>query len=649
MKELNDKTYINLNNIVLAEQIGDEYFITTRNGNRLNVTEEQYEEIKAYDPGSGGGGGGGADLNLAYALTPPSDTSKIWVKCDTPSKVEVVGNVNTRFLSSGKPYQIVKNQNIPLTFTGYYHVSGIKCGDRYIFIQSNTAQILGETTGASYFKQYYNGNVTNKSMGESSMLGRTAIRNNDTSFTAIFLWGTQTYFKTYELINDNWTFTKEKSINSSGGLYWCKSDNYYYVMNYGSNTLYITKVDIETASITNINIAVSSTPVFPSTVPIVYYNGALYFIGANGSLSSSANYSLYKWVDGTSSFSKVADLISNITTVGVWEMNIYNGKIIISQIGQSNQVNKLIIYNIETNEVETININNSGGVTIIDYATGDIELWGGYDINYTRKTIDFNYVLEKDTLNILTGEANNNELLPIIDTPNLVFNLPLTNALLGDVNNIAEPVLMFKYKNGYWNGINNVNWQTSINEETSGTTLTNVVYCNVGDLIVASVVARDSGNESVSSDWTLLGRSQVGELNQTLAFYYKIATSTKESITITQSSNARIYCSMVAFTGKTTATMGTFSFNANSLVGTITLPNKLCVVSVSCNLWDTNVPYPLYTYSPLDSDVVTLATNQSTQNRLGTWVDDNGGERTITAPLITPTTNTLIIGYVTIE
>lgn len=33
-------------------------------------------------------GGGGGELNIAYGLTPPSDTSKLWVRiADKPSEV----------------------------------------------------------------------------------------------------------------------------------------------------------------------------------------------------------------------------------------------------------------------------------------------------------------------------------------------------------------------------------------------------------------------------------------------------------------------------------------------------------------------------------------------------------------------------------
>lgn len=186
--------------------------------------------------------------------------------------------------------------------------------------------------------------------------------------------------------------------------------------------------------------------------------------------------------------------------------------------------------------------------------------------------------------------------------------------------------------------------------ETTNTSLTLYVNCNVGDLVVASVIARDSGNHTASSGWNLLGTSQAGNSNQTLSFYYKIATSTSESITITQSASARIYISLCAFKGKTTATMGTFSFNATALSRQITLPNKLCLVSASSNLWSNAQPYSIWSYTSTNDDNICFSLDIQTQSRLGTWIDyGGGGNKTITTPISDATGNTLIIGYVVIE
>ena len=190
-------------------------------------------------------------------------------------------------------------------------------------------------------------------------------------------------------------------------------------------------------------------------------------------------------------------------------------------------------------------------------------------------------------------------------------------------------------------------YTSSIIDISSATSLTETVECNVGDLVVASVIARANGAETVSEGWTLLGRSQTGGGNsQTLAFYYKIAESTTESITVNQSSANRIYISMVAITGKTTATIGSFTFDSTAAQKDITLPNNICIVSASADLWTTESPYPLWQYSGTSAYTAILLPN-TIQGRLGTFIDyGQGGSRTILCPT---TPNTLITGYVIIE
>lgn len=193
----------------------------------------------------------------------------------------------------------------------------------------------------------------------------------------------------------------------------------------------------------------------------------------------------------------------------------------------------------------------------------------------------------------------------------------------------------------------------TIGDVAAGTTLTQSINCKIGDLIIASVIARDSGNETASEGWTLLGRSTTQALNQTLAFYYKIATATTESLTITQSSSARIYISLIALTGKTTATMGSFVVAVQSIGASITLPNKDCIVSASCNLWNTATETARYVYEGT-TQKISVALPANVQGRLESWIDyGGGGVRTITPP-ITPdsnnqTTNDEILGYVIIE
>lgn len=71
--------------------------------------KEAVPALNRHRCGSGGSGGGGASLNIAYGEEPPSDTSKLWCKCEEPTnvlaKAQVDGSESIRssdtFLSKG--------------------------------------------------------------------------------------------------------------------------------------------------------------------------------------------------------------------------------------------------------------------------------------------------------------------------------------------------------------------------------------------------------------------------------------------------------------------------------------------------------------------------------------------------------------------
>ena len=129
------------------------------------------------------------------------------------------------------------------------------------------------------------------------------------------------------------------------------------------------------------------------------------------------------------------------------------------------------------------------------------------------------------------------------------------------------------------------NYQSSCTEVAPGTTLTGTVNATVGDLVVATFIIR--GNTyTIDSDWTLLGISEVvGTANQRTAMAYKIATSSSESLTVTQDTAGRMYINLVSITG---ASVGTFSgFTTQATGSSITLPKPqgLVIWGVSSSYW----------------------------------------------------------------
>ena len=56
MTEINEKTYINNENIVIAQEVNGKYLLTLSSGAIIAVTKDIYDEVKSYEGGGGGGG-----------------------------------------------------------------------------------------------------------------------------------------------------------------------------------------------------------------------------------------------------------------------------------------------------------------------------------------------------------------------------------------------------------------------------------------------------------------------------------------------------------------------------------------------------------------------------------------------------------------
>ena len=165
------------------------------------------------------------------------------------------------------------------------------------------------------------------------------------------------------------------------------------------------------------------------------------------------------------------------------------------------------------------------------------------------------------------------------------------------------------------------NFQSSCTEVASGTTLTGTVNATVGDLVVATFAIR--GNTyTFDSGWTLLGIGDNGALNQRTAMAYKIATSSSESLTVTQDTAGRMYINLVSITG---ASIGTFSgFTTQATGSSITLPKPqgLVIWGVSSAYWGTHTPYQLWDVSDkIDSAAIQLP--NTTQPRCLTALDQS--------------------------
>lgn len=174
------------------------------------------------------------------------------------------------------------------------------------------------------------------------------------------------------------------------------------------------------------------------------------------------------------------------------------------------------------------------------------------------------------------------------------------------------------------------------NDVDSATTLDTTITCEVGDLILAQIIVRSA--LTLPTGWTLLRTIPAVETstNQTLSFAYKKATSTSETLTVTQASAGRIYTNLVRLSNAVSISYiqscektGT---GINSISSTKPVTPNMVIWGASSATWKTTSPYEDWTYYPSTLDYYSLS--QSTRApRLGTFIDSSGaGERTFTIP-----------------
>ena len=190
------------------------------------------------------------------------------------------------------------------------------------------------------------------------------------------------------------------------------------------------------------------------------------------------------------------------------------------------------------------------------------------------------------------------------------------------------------------------------NDVDSAATLDTTITCEVGDLILAQIIVRSA--LTLPTDWTLLRTIPAIETtyNQTLSFAYKRATSTSETLTVTQATAGRIYTNLVRLSNA-----GSISYiqscektgtDIASISSTKPVTPNMVIWGASSTLWVTTTPYGDWTYSPSTLDYYSVP-QASRQPRLGTFVDSSeAGERTFSAAGINGNANAMMCGAVEI-
>lgn len=184
--------------------------------------------------------GGGGELNIAYGLTPPTDTSKLWVRMQgKPSFLEVSGSLP---IPIGETVENVAYNPIPTKLPYYYQNNVVQVGNKlYVFV--------------------YPGNVFEIYNLGTNEWTQSSVRNVGTPFyyagyavidTKIYCFGgwdatssagiSLSQCLVYDTETDTWTLKNSAPTAGRWG-YYHRQDNILYMIAYSNNS--IIKYDIE--------------------------------------------------------------------------------------------------------------------------------------------------------------------------------------------------------------------------------------------------------------------------------------------------------------------------------------------------------------------------------------------------------------------
>lgn len=184
--------------------------------------------------------GGGGELNIAYGLTPPADTSKLWVRMQgKPSFLEVSGSLP---IPTGETVENVAYNPIPTQLAAWYQNNVVQVGNKlYVFV--------------------YPGNVFEIYNLDTNEWTQSSVRNVGTPFwyagyavvdTKIYCFGgwnatssagiSLSQCLVYDTETDTWTLKNSAPTTGRWGYYY-RQDSILYMIAYSNNS--IIKYDIE--------------------------------------------------------------------------------------------------------------------------------------------------------------------------------------------------------------------------------------------------------------------------------------------------------------------------------------------------------------------------------------------------------------------
>lgn len=410
---------------------------------------------------------GGGSLNVAYSLTPPTDTSKIWLQCAEPQGVEVQNYLGECAVSNVANWGGIDNPvaEHSIFISRYYSTCYI--GNNQIAIVGYNHIRIYDYITKSYIADY------TISVGTSSYYSNVIYKDNVLYFGYGEGYGAG-YLYSYNLITQ--TLTNLSTI--------CGNDFYprYIFFNNESEIDILYSYYNGTGYRKRYNLDTKETETIASSISTSSYG----HFGAmnrekNGDITIKVNKYIYTFIYSSThrlkynlSSNKIEEFTSFknfCTDLGIsdfaYSSVVYDGERYIYIIGGgpiNSKYDNIIKYDTLNDTFEILEQKLLSGKyqhfsVLVD---NRVYMFGG-STDSTNNTygrpnqidyFDLSYPLPQNNAIITTNTVNTDNSLPLINTEKLKLNSNIASAYLGNANNLAEKVNAYYHNGNGWVGIN---------------------------------------------------------------------------------------------------------------------------------------------------------------------------------------------------
>ena len=413
--------------------------IATLNGGQTATLKckgmKMESDIVVEVPESGGGSGGGAEMNIAYGDTEPTDTSKLWVKTNTPDAV----NVTSRIVTSGGEMELAiaglprRASAITSAAVGtkvylFGGLDGSQLNTINVFdTENNTINTLSITlpSAASAIASAAVGTKVYLFGGKDDSSYLSTINVFDTETNTITMLSTTLPYRLSGIASA----AVGTKVYLFGGEY---STSYYSI---------ISVFDTETNTITMLS---TTLPQGASTIASAAVGTKVYLFGGGNKSSRFSTINVFDTENNT-----ITTLSATLPTVASFITSAAVGtKVYLFGGFNGSRLNTINVFDTENNTITTLSITlPSAASAIASAAVGTkVYLFGGYANSAIQEINAFvtSMPLTANNLLIETNVAKNLfNLLPNVE-------MGVNSVYLGNADGNAEKVAAALYRNGAW-------------------------------------------------------------------------------------------------------------------------------------------------------------------------------------------------------